>query len=845
MKTPNPNHPIRTTFARLSLASALGAAMFLGASPASATPVTTGLSLWLDASDASTMTLTGSAVTEWRDKNGSAAKMTLATGTPTVVAAGIGGIPTVHFTNGSSMGDGVNHGTPVTIFYVSRQTGGSNRRVLTGSNNWLLGYWGGNKGSAYFEGNVLLNGNGPSDTAPHLYATTIGGSGQNSTVWAEGVQTASNTGGTQGPNGLFLGGGGAYNEFSDCDISEVLVYNRILDSNELDAVGGYLAGKYGLTTTYPTELSVTLTSPTNNQAYLSGTSVSATGLVASGTAPFTVKFFTRSLPGGTFAQVGADLTTSPYTLDLGALSDGSYEIYAEVTDSAGPPVTDTSATKTFSVASATATTTTVATSGSPSTYGDSVTFTATVNPAPTGGTVQFYNGIDYVGGPVAVNTTTGEATVSTTTLGVVGPNEITAEYSGYQIYEASTTAASISQVVNKAGLTVTAQNEFRFQNTTNPDPLPYQITGFKNSQTLATSGVTGTPALSTTAVLESPVGAYPIICAVGDLTASNYDFAFVDAILTVADPATPFGINVNMDNVVQSGLEGPIGGLGAVWNTIAAASATNLRLASGPASTVGFTSSGTGGWNLGENNTEPALRMLKRGYVNFGANGTTQQLLINGLDPAKTYDLTIASAILITTNQCSRGEWFTTNTTSTVGNQPVDNTLDENGSTWVRGNNYVLFEDVVPNASGNITVNGFAITGAPYDIRLPLNGFQLVESAPATGGFDAWADANGATGQTPQQDHDNDGVENGIEFFMGETGSSFTAMPVLDGTNTIIWPASAAYEGTYEVQTSTDLATWVPVDPQPTASGGTLSYTLPPGAPGGKSFVRLIVTPTP
>jgi hypothetical protein len=237
--------------------------------------------------------------------------------------------------------------------------------------------------------------------------------------------------------------------------------------------------------------------------------------------------------------------------------------------------------------------------------------------------------------------------------------------------------------------------------------------------------------------------------------------------------------------------------------------------------------------------------MLKRGYVNFGANGTTQQLLINGLDPAKTYDLTIASAILITTNQCSRGEWFTTNTTSTVGNQPVDNTLDENGSTWVRGNNYVLFEDVVPNASGNITVNGFAITGAPYDIRLPLNGFQLVESAPATGGFDAWADANGATGQTPQQDHDNDGVENGIEFFMGETGSSFTAMPVLDGTNTIIWPASAAYEGTYEVQTSTDLVIWTPADPQPTPVGGFLTYTLPPGAPSGKSFVRLLVTPTP
>jgi methionine-rich copper-binding protein CopC len=213
-------------------------------------PVTVGLALHLDATDPGTMTLAGSTVTEWRDKNGSAAKMTFATGTPTVVASGIGGIPTVHFTNGSSMGDGVNHPAPVTVFYVSRQTGGTNQRVLSGGNNWLLGYWGGSRGSAYFEGDVLLGGNGTSDTNPHLYATTIPGSGQNSTVWAEGVQIASNQGGTDGPDGLFLGGGGAYEEYSDCDVSEVLVYHRVLTPVELNQVGFYLAQKYGVSATY-------------------------------------------------------------------------------------------------------------------------------------------------------------------------------------------------------------------------------------------------------------------------------------------------------------------------------------------------------------------------------------------------------------------------------------------------------------------------------------------------------------------------------------------------------------------------------------------------------------------
>jgi hypothetical protein len=110
-------------------------------------------------------------------------------------------------------------------------------------------------------------------------------------------------------------------------------------------------------------------------------------------------------------------------------------------------------------------------------------------------------------------------------------------------------------------------------------------------------------------------------------------------------------------------------------------------------------------------------------------------------------------------------------------------------------------------------------------------------------GFGTWADANGATGQNPQQDHDNDGVENGIEYFMGETGSSFTAMPGLDENNMIEWPKSSAYQGTYQVQTSPDLSTWT--DVTATETGTSVSYTLPPGAPGGKSFVRLLVTPTP
>ncbi len=253
MIIPNLHQFIRNTFKNVTLASMKGALMLLGATGLNATPVTNGLALWLDASDASTMTQSGTTLNEWRDKNGSTAKMTRQDGAPTVVVSGIGGIPTVRFNSTSRMNDGVNHTSPVTIFYVSRQTGGINQRVLSAaSNNWLLGYHGGHKGSAFFDSDVLLGGDGNSDTAPHLYATTIPGSGSNSTVWAEGVQIASNQGGTSGPNNLQLNGlssaGG--NEPSDCEISEVLVYHRILDAKELDQVGTYLSQKYGLSTVY-------------------------------------------------------------------------------------------------------------------------------------------------------------------------------------------------------------------------------------------------------------------------------------------------------------------------------------------------------------------------------------------------------------------------------------------------------------------------------------------------------------------------------------------------------------------------------------------------------------------
>jgi hypothetical protein len=88
--------------------------------------------------------------------------------------------------------------------------------------------------------------------------------------------------------------------------------------------------------------------------------------------------------------------------------------------------------------------------------------------------------------------------------------------------------------VTKAVLTVAADNKDRTYGTANPT-LTVTITGFQNGETLATSGITGNPSLSTAATAASSVAGspYAILASQGTLDALNYSFAFVHGDLTV------------------------------------------------------------------------------------------------------------------------------------------------------------------------------------------------------------------------------------------------------------------------------------------------------------------------
>jgi len=157
------------------------------------------------------------------------------------------------------------------------------------------------------------------------------------------------------------------------------------------------------------------------------------------------------------------------------------------------------------------------------TYGDP-------NPTFTANYMGFKNGET-----LATSGVTGSpslTTTATTTSPVPGPYTITAALGTLAAGNYNFTFFNGALTINKATLTVTADNKTKILNAANPTLTP-SYSGFKNGETLATSGVTGSPSLTTTATSISPVGPYPIIAALGTLAANNYTFGFVNGTLSI------------------------------------------------------------------------------------------------------------------------------------------------------------------------------------------------------------------------------------------------------------------------------------------------------------------------
>jgi hypothetical protein len=120
--------------------------------------------------------------------------------------------------------------------------------------------------------------------------------------------------------------------------------------------------------------------------------------------------------------------------------------------------------------------------------------------------------------------------------------------------------------------------------------------------------------------------------------------------------------------------------------------------------------------------------------------------------------------------------------------------------------------------------------------------------------YASWATTNGVS-STPSADSNNDGVQNGVAYFMNATG--VTTNPGIIN-NAVTWPNGGNIPSTeygadkqFVVQTSLDLVNWADVEigdlttntSGTSGSSGALTYTLPASVLGGKLFTRLVITP--
>jgi autotransporter-associated beta strand protein len=200
------------------------------------------------------------------------------------------------------------------------------------------------------------------------------------------------------------------------------------------------------------------------------------------------------------------------------------------------------------------TTTTTLGAFAPSTYGQSVTFTATISPIPTGGTVQFYDNNVTLGSPVTLSGAT--ASYSAATL-PAGTNFINAVYSGTTNYLGST-SASTNQQVNAAplGVTATAQSKvYGTQITFGSGNTNFTSSGLQNGETIGTVtlAVSGNGGAS-----NAPVGTYtitPSAATGGTFNPIDYNISYFTNALTVTGPSNTIPVTITGVTLVSGNVQ--------------------------------------------------------------------------------------------------------------------------------------------------------------------------------------------------------------------------------------------------------------------------------------------------
>ena len=152
--------------------------------------------------------------------------------------------------------------------------------------------------------------------------------------------------------------------------------------------------------------------------------------------------------------------------------------------------------------------------------------------------------------------------------------------------------------------------------------------------------------------------------------------------------------------------------------------------------------------------------------------------------------------------------------------------------------------------SAGLTPAQLALISAPGFTSLSLSPTGYLTATVAGPAYAAWQAANATVGGFAE-DHDHDGVSNGVEYFLGGSSNTtgFTALPGVSnsaGVLSVTWTMGENYAGGYGtdfvVETSETLdGNWTPeiLGNSVAITGNDVKYTFPAGT---GTFVRLKIT---
>jgi fibronectin-binding autotransporter adhesin len=197
----------------------------------------------------------------------------------------------------------------------------------------------------------------------------------------------------------------------------------------------------------------------------------------------------------------------------------------------------------------------------------------------------------------------------------------------------------------------------------------------------------------------------------------------------------------------------------------------------------------------------------------------------SGTETADTLDITGAATINLAAGARLA---FTSGTATWAGTLNLTGDLDFSGATTSSLN--------FGSSSGLTDLQLLAISATGFT-NFDLDAEGDLTADVDVSGFSIWKTTNSATGQELDDDHDNDGVSNGIEYFIGGPNgvtTGFTPVPGVTpagGNLQVTFIKDDEYEGSYgpsgfEVQVSTSLAqgTWSAAAP-----------SLDPNIPDGRA----------